>query len=99
MTRGEAHQTKVHFKGKEDDFVVFVDDAKSAQDWRMNKSIPLERVVSALQIFVTHKLVRVSILITLNWSAPRSFLRGSNCSGHFFETPIVLLRDRLGGIS
>jgi len=55
MTRGEAHQTKVHFKGKEDDFVVFVDDAKSAQDWRMNKSIPLERVVSALQIFVTHK--------------------------------------------
>jgi hypothetical protein len=71
MTRGETPQTKVHFKGKEDDFIIFVDDAKSARNWRMNKSVPLERVVSAFQIFVTHKLVLVFILINLSWSAPR----------------------------
>jgi hypothetical protein len=44
MTRGEAHQTKVHYKGKDDDFVVLVDDAKSARDWKTDKSIPLTRV-------------------------------------------------------
>jgi len=106
MTRGETPQTKVHFKGKEDDFIIFVDDAKSARNWRMNKSVPLERVVSAFQIFVTHKLVLVFILINLSWSAPRLSpprlsLRVPNCSGHLFETPIeiLLLRDMLGGIS
>ena len=47
MTRGEANQTKVHYKGKEDDFVIFVVDAKSARDWKTDRSIPLAHVVSA----------------------------------------------------
>lgn len=55
MTRGEANQTKVHYKGKDDDFVIFVDDAKSARAWKTDKSIPLAQVVSSFQIFVTHK--------------------------------------------
>ena len=55
MTRGEAHQTKVHYKGKEDDFVVFVDDAKSARDWKTDKSVPLTWVVDSFQVFVTHR--------------------------------------------
>ena len=55
MTRGEAAQTKVHFKGKEDDFVIFVDDMKAANAWKTDKSIPLAQVVSAFKIFVTHK--------------------------------------------
>jgi len=55
MTRGEGQQTKVHYKGKDEDFVVFVDDAKSARDWKTDKSIPLAQVVSSFKIFVTHK--------------------------------------------
>jgi len=55
MARGEAQQTKVHYKGKDEDFVIFVDDAKSAKDWKTDKTIPLAQVVSAFKIFVTHK--------------------------------------------
>ncbi|KAF2458253.1 putative RNA binding protein [Lineolata rhizophorae] len=55
MPRGNAPQTKVHFKGKEEDFVIFVDDAKAVQDWRKDRSIPLAQVVSGWKIFCTHK--------------------------------------------
>ncbi|KAE9381480.1 shwachman-Bodian-diamond syndrome protein [Stipitochalara longipes BDJ] len=55
MARGEVQQTKVHYKGKDEDFIIFVDDAKSAKDWKTDKSIPLAQVVSAFKIFVTHK--------------------------------------------
>jgi hypothetical protein len=55
MTRGEVQQTKVHYKGKDEDFIIFVDDAKSAKDWKTDKSIPLAQVVSAFKVFVTHK--------------------------------------------
>jgi hypothetical protein len=55
MTRGEANKIKVHFKGKEDDFVVFVDDAKSAKEWITDKTIPLAHFVSVFKIFVTGK--------------------------------------------
>jgi ribosome maturation protein Sdo1 len=54
MARGEAPQTRIHFKGKVEDFVIFVDNAKAAQDWKTDKSIPLAQVVSAFKIFVTH---------------------------------------------
>ncbi|TKA64576.1 hypothetical protein B0A49_09445 [Cryomyces minteri] len=53
--RGNASQTKVHWKGKNDDFVVFVDSAKAVQDWKKDKSIPLAQVVSGWKVFVTHK--------------------------------------------
>ncbi|KAF2471072.1 putative RNA binding protein [Lindgomyces ingoldianus] len=55
MTRGNAEQTKVHFKGKEDDFVIFVDSSKAVQDWKADSSIPLAQVVSGWKVFVTHK--------------------------------------------
>jgi len=55
MVRGEAQQTKVHYKGKEDDFIIFLDDAKAAQAWKTDKSIPLAQVVSSFKIFITHK--------------------------------------------
>jgi hypothetical protein len=57
MARGEAPQTKCHYKGKDEDFVVFVEDAKSAKDWKTDKSIPLAQVVGSFKIFVTHKYV------------------------------------------
>ena len=60
MPRGNASQSKVHLQGKEDDFVIFVDDVKSVQDWKNDRSIPLAQVVSGFKIFVTHKYVLLS---------------------------------------
>ena len=47
--------TKVHYKGTEDDFIVFVESAKAVQDWKEDRSIPLAQVVNGWKIFVTHK--------------------------------------------
>jgi len=55
MVKGEGQTTKVHFKGKEDDFIVFVDSAKAVTDWKADKSIPLTEVVDSYKVFVTHK--------------------------------------------
>ena len=53
MTRGNAHQSKVHYQGKEEDYVIFVDDVKAVQDWKKDRSIPLAQVLSGFKIFVT----------------------------------------------
>lgn len=53
--RGNAPQVKVHLKGAEDDFVIFVDSAQAVRDWKADKSTPLAQVVSGFKIFVTHK--------------------------------------------
>jgi hypothetical protein len=55
MARGEANQIKCHYKGQEDDFIVFLDDAKAAKEWVTDKTIPLAQVVSSFKIFVTGK--------------------------------------------
>ncbi|KAK3940058.1 ribosome maturation protein [Diplogelasinospora grovesii] len=55
MVRGEAAQIKVHYKGKDDDFLVFLDSVEDYKKWLSDKSIPLAQVVSAFKIFVTHK--------------------------------------------
>ncbi|CEJ81665.1 hypothetical protein VHEMI01783 [[Torrubiella] hemipterigena] len=55
MTRGEAVQTKVHYKGKNEDYVVFVDDADTYKKWQSDKSIPMAHFVSTFQVFTTHK--------------------------------------------
>jgi len=55
MARGEATQVKCHYKGKEDDFVVFLDDVQAAKNWKTDKSIPLPQFISAFKIFVTGK--------------------------------------------
>ena len=55
MARGNAAQSKVHFQGKSEDFVVLVDDAKAVDDWKKDRSIPLAQVVSGFKIFITHK--------------------------------------------
>jgi hypothetical protein len=55
MPRGEGQQTKVHYKGKEDDFIVFVDDSKTLKEWKKDKSIPLAHFVGSFKVFVSHK--------------------------------------------
>ena len=55
MTRGETTQAKVHHKGQNDDFLVFVDDVDLFKKWQTDKSIPLAHFVSRFEVFVTHK--------------------------------------------
>ncbi|KAL9116176.1 MAG: hypothetical protein Q9227_000546 [Pyrenula ochraceoflavens] len=55
MPRGNASQAKVFYKGKEEDFVIFVDSASDVRAWKGDKSIPMAQVVSGFKIFVTHK--------------------------------------------
>ncbi|ODM22560.1 hypothetical protein SI65_00148 [Aspergillus cristatus] len=55
MTRGNEANSKVFYKGANDDFVVFVDDIASLKNWRNDRSIPLAQVVNGWKIFVSHR--------------------------------------------
>lgn len=54
MTRGEVTQIKLHYKGANDDFIVFVDDEATYKQWLEDKSVPMAQFVSTFQVFVTH---------------------------------------------
>ncbi|KAI0176200.1 shwachman-Bodian-diamond syndrome protein [Hypoxylon sp. FL1284] len=55
MTKGEVTQVKVHYKGKDEDFIIFVDDRDTYKKWQNDKSVPMAHFISAFKIFVTHK--------------------------------------------
>lgn len=55
MARGEAKQTRVYFKGKENEFVVFVDNLEAVEKWKAEQTTPLVQVVKVFTIFVTQK--------------------------------------------
>lgn len=55
MPRGNEQQTKVHYKGNEEDFIIFVDSQDAVENWKKDSSIPLAQVVSGWKVFVTHK--------------------------------------------
>jgi ribosome maturation protein Sdo1 len=55
MTRGETTQAKIHLKGQNDDFLVFVDDVDLYKKWLSDKSVPMAHFVSRFNVFVTHK--------------------------------------------
>ena len=55
MTKGESTQSKVHYKGNNDDFIVFVDDVEAYKKWLGDSSVPLAHFVSSFKVFVTHK--------------------------------------------
>lgn len=55
MARGGTVQSKVHYKGTSDDFLVFVDDIEAYKKWLGDKSVPLVEVLSSFKVFVTHK--------------------------------------------
>ena len=65
MPRGNAPQTKVHFQGKDEDFIIFVDSGEEVRKWKDDRSIPLAQVVSGFKIFVTHKSVDSTTTRTL----------------------------------
>jgi hypothetical protein len=55
MVKGNATQSKIHYKGKDEDFIVFVDDLNDYKKWKEDKSTPLAHFVSTFKVFVTHK--------------------------------------------
>lgn len=57
MTRGETVQTKIHYKGNNEDFIIFVDDVETYNKWKTDKSIPLAHFISSFRIFHTNKYV------------------------------------------
>ncbi|CAK1357479.1 hypothetical protein CB0940_07789 [Cercospora beticola] len=60
--RGNDPQTKVHYKGNNDDFIVIVESAKAVQDWKKDSSIPLAQVVAGFKIFLTHNQGNTGVL-------------------------------------
>ncbi|KAI1333383.1 shwachman-Bodian-diamond syndrome protein [Xylariaceae sp. FL0255] len=55
MTKGEATSIKVHYKGSDEDFIIFVDDLETFKKWQSDKSVPMVQFVSTFKVFVTHK--------------------------------------------
>jgi len=55
MTRADGEVVKVHYRGKDDDFVVIVESADAVRKWRDDKTTPLVDVVNAFDVFCTHK--------------------------------------------
>lgn len=55
MPRGNTNVSKVHYKGTEEDFIVFVEDLDEYKKWKGDRSIPLAQVVDSFKIFITHK--------------------------------------------
>ncbi|KAL4867921.1 hypothetical protein BDV12DRAFT_170555 [Aspergillus spectabilis] len=55
--RANDPSNKIFYKGKSDDFIVFVEDAATLKNWKNDSSIPLSDVVNGWKIFVTHKYV------------------------------------------
>ncbi|OIW30454.1 DUF1960-domain-containing protein [Coniochaeta ligniaria NRRL 30616] len=55
MARGGALMARVHYKGTNDDFFVFLDSVEDFKKWLTDSSIPLAQVVNTFKIFCTHK--------------------------------------------
>jgi hypothetical protein len=55
MTRGDVSHVKVHYKGNDEDFLVFLDSVDDYNRWLSDKSVPLAQVVSSFKVFTTHK--------------------------------------------
>lgn len=53
--RGNADQVKVHYKGTDDDYLIYVDSKEAVQEWKKDSSVPLAQVVSGWKVLVTHK--------------------------------------------
>lgn len=57
MARGNETASKIFYKGKSEDFIVFVDDLEILQKWKNDRSIALVDVLNGWKIFVTHSYV------------------------------------------
>ncbi|KFY31065.1 hypothetical protein V493_01429 [Pseudogymnoascus sp. VKM F-4281 (FW-2241)] len=55
MVRGQGLQSRVHYKGINDDYIVFVEDPAMLKKWREDKTVALVEVVDAFKVFITGK--------------------------------------------
>ncbi|KAJ6070754.1 ribosome maturation protein [Penicillium canescens] len=55
MATGNTRQSKVFYKGRSEDFVIFVADTTAMQNWRKDHSIPLAQVMDGWKIFTAHQ--------------------------------------------
>lgn len=54
MPRANDMASKVFYKGRSEDFIVFVDDIDILQKWKHDRSIALADVLNGWKIFVSH---------------------------------------------
>ncbi|KAJ6114361.1 RNA binding protein [Penicillium sp. IBT 16267x] len=69
MTRGASTACKVFYKGKSEDFIVYVDDLEILQKWKHDRSIPLSDVLNGWKILVSHSHGAQGILDTASKAA------------------------------
>jgi hypothetical protein len=55
MTRGNTRQSKVYYKGRTEDFVIFVADITAVQNWKKDHTLPLAQVMDGWKIFTSHQ--------------------------------------------
>ncbi|PWW75043.1 DUF1960-domain-containing protein [Tuber magnatum] len=55
MPRGNGEQTKVVYKGKNEDFIVFIESVETLNKWKKDPSVRLLDVVDSFKVFCTHK--------------------------------------------
>ncbi|KAI4756417.1 hypothetical protein E4T52_11494 [Aureobasidium sp. EXF-3400] len=60
--RGNAPQVKVHFKGSDDDYIIFVESAQAVRDWKADKSNAIANFVGGFKVFVSHNQGTTGIL-------------------------------------
>ncbi|KAL2814573.1 ribosome maturation protein [Aspergillus cavernicola] len=53
--RATEPSNKIFYKGKSDDFIIFVEDTATLNNWKNDSSVPLADVVNGWKIFVTHR--------------------------------------------
>ncbi|KAJ5206380.1 hypothetical protein N7491_003001 [Penicillium cf. griseofulvum] len=69
MARGNETASKIFYKGRSDDFIVFVDDLDILQKWKNDRSIPLTEVLNGWKIFLTHSHGAQGVLDTASQSS------------------------------
>ncbi|KAJ5190238.1 uncharacterized protein N7498_009223 [Penicillium cinerascens] len=69
MPRANETTSKIFYKGKSEDFVVFVDDLEILKKWRNDRSIALADVLNGWKIFVTHSHGAQGVLDTASNAA------------------------------
>jgi hypothetical protein len=81
MPRANDNTHKIFYKGRSEDFIVFVDDLNILQKWKGDRSVPLTDVLNGWKIFVTHGCVLVSLVLVIViylWTGLLTFFRISH---------------------
>ncbi|KAJ5453735.1 ribosome maturation protein [Penicillium daleae] len=66
MTRGNTMQSKAYYKGRTEDFVIFVEDITAVQNWRKDHTLPLAQVMDGWKIFTSHQTLEAHARLSAN---------------------------------